>query len=120
MYKRQALRYTRDKVAKIVAVVNVPTSSIAREADLALPIRAGIEVGVASTKAFTCQLITLALLALKAAMDRGRLDVAGLARHLTDLAALPGLMNHALALSPTIATIAEELSEAQDLSLIHI
>ena len=57
---------------------------------------------------------TLALLALKAAMDRGRLDAAGLARHLADLAALPGLMNHALALSPTIATIAEELSEAQD------
>ncbi len=72
-----ALRYTKDKVAKIVAVVNVPTSSIAREADLALPIMAGIEVGVASTKAFTCQLITLALLALKAAQDRGRLDADG-------------------------------------------
>ena len=109
-----ALRYTRDKVAKIVAVVNVPTSSIAREADLALPIMAGIEVGVASTKAFTCQLTTLALLALKAAQDRGRLTPEALAQHLTDLAALPGLMNHALALSATIATIADELSEAQD------
>jgi glucosamine--fructose-6-phosphate aminotransferase (isomerizing) len=110
-----ALRYTSDKVAKVVAVVNVPTSSIAREADLALPIMAGIEVGVASTKAFTCQLVTLALLALKAAMDRGRLDAAGLATHLADLAALPGLMNHALALSPQIATVAEELAEAQDI-----
>jgi glucosamine--fructose-6-phosphate aminotransferase (isomerizing) len=109
-----ALRYTREKVAKIVAVVNVPTSSIAREADLALPIMAGIEVGVASTKAFTCQLITLALLALKAAKDRGRLTPETIAQHLTDLAALPGLMNHALALSTTIAAIAEELSEAQD------
>ncbi|MGV8949636.1 MAG: glutamine--fructose-6-phosphate transaminase (isomerizing) [Cypionkella sp.] len=109
-----ALRYTQDKVAKIVAVVNVPTSSIAREADLALPIMAGIEVGVASTKAFTCQLITLALLALKAAQDRGRLDAATLATHLADLAALPGLMNHALALSPAISEIAEELAEAQD------
>ncbi len=109
-----ALRYTRDKVAKIVAVVNVPTSSIAREADLALPIMAGVEVGVASTKAFTCQLITLALLALKAGVDRGRLDSAALARHLADLAALPGLMNHALALSPQIAVVAEELAEAQD------
>jgi len=109
-----ALRYTREKVAKIVAVVNVPTSSIAREADLALPIMAGIEVGVASTKAFTCQLITLALMALKAAQDRGRLTPETLAQHLTDLAALPGLMNHALALSTTIAAIAEELSEAQD------
>jgi glucosamine--fructose-6-phosphate aminotransferase (isomerizing) len=109
-----ALRYTKDKVAKVVAVVNVPTSSIAREADLALPIMAGVEVGVASTKAFTCQLTTLALLALKAAVDRGRLDNAGLKRHLADLAALPGLMNHALALSPLIEDIAEELAEAQD------
>lgn len=109
-----ALRYTREKVAKIVAVVNVPTSSIARESDLALPIMAGIEVGVASTKAFSCQLTTLALLALKAALDRGRLTPESLAAHLNDLAALPGLMNHALALSANIASIAEELSEAQD------
>jgi glucosamine--fructose-6-phosphate aminotransferase (isomerizing) len=109
-----ALRYTRDKVAKIVAVVNVPTSSIAREADLALPIMAGIEVGVASTKAFSCQLITLAMLALKAGVDRGRLTPDALARHLTDLAALPGLMNHALALSANVASICDELAEAQD------
>ena len=109
-----ALRYTRDKVAKIVAVVNVPTSSIAREADLALPIMAGVEVGVASTKAFTCQLATLALLALKAAQDRGRLTPADLAAHLAGLAALPGLMNHCLSLSTEIAAIADELAEAQD------
>ncbi|MDB5666070.1 glutamine--fructose-6-phosphate transaminase (isomerizing) [Cypionkella sp.] len=109
-----ALRYTQEKVAKIIGVVNVPTSSIARESDLALPIMAGIEVGVASTKAFTCQLTTLALLALKAAQDRGRLTLETLAKHLQDLAALPGLMNHALALSTTIAAIAEELAEAQD------
>ena len=109
-----ALRYATGKVAKIVAVVNVPTSSIAREADLALPIMAGVEIGVASTKAFTCQLISLALLALKAAQDRGRLTAAGLAQHLADLAALPGLMNHALGLSGDIAVIAEELATAQD------
>ena len=109
-----ALRYAKDKVAKIVAVVNVPTSSIAREADLALPIMAGVEVGVASTKAFTCQLITLALLALKAGVDRGRVDAATLAQHLADLAALPGLMNHAMGLSGEIATIADDLAKAQD------
>ena len=109
-----ALRYAKDKVAKIVAVVNVPTSSIARESDLALPIMAGVEVGVASTKAFTCQLITLALLALKAGVDRGRVNAAQLAQHLTDLAALPGLMNHALGLSGEIAKIAEDLAKAQD------
>jgi glutamine---fructose-6-phosphate transaminase (isomerizing) len=68
------LRHVQDKVAKVVSVVNVPTSSIARESDLALPILAGVEVGVASTKAFTNQLLTLlALLALKAGVDRGRL-----------------------------------------------
>ncbi len=109
-----ALRYAKDKVAKIVAVVNVPTSSIAREADLALPIMAGVEVGVASTKAFTCQLITLALLALKAGVDRGRVDAATLAKHLADLAALPGLMNHAMGLSGEIAAIADDLAKAQD------
>ncbi|MFD1809147.1 SIS domain-containing protein [Gemmobacter lanyuensis] len=63
-----ALRYARDKVARILSIVNVTTSSIARESDLALPILAGVEVGVASTKAFTCQLAVLALLALKAGL----------------------------------------------------
>ncbi|PTE21825.1 glutamine--fructose-6-phosphate transaminase (isomerizing) [Cereibacter changlensis JA139] len=109
-----ALRYAKEKVAKIVSVVNVPTSSIARESDLALPILAGVEVGVASTKAFTCQLTVLALLALKAAVDRGRLDADGLAKHLADLASLPGLMNHALG-GGDYPEIAEELAEAQDI-----
>ena len=109
-----ALRYAKTRVAKIVAAVNVPTSSIARESDLVVPILAGVEVGVASTKAFTCQLLTLALLALKAAKDRGRLDAKALSRHLAALATLPGLMNHTLTLSPDIASIAEELAEAQD------
>lgn len=110
-----ALRYCKDKVAKIVAVVNVPTSSIARESDIALPIHAGIEVGVASTKAFTCQLATLALMALKAAQDRGRLTEAQLAQHITDLATLPGLINQAMRVAPEVARIAEDLAEAQDI-----
>jgi glutamine---fructose-6-phosphate transaminase (isomerizing) len=109
-----ALRHVADKVAKVVAVVNVPTSSIAREADLALPIHAGVEVGVASTKAFTCQLTTLALMALKAAQDRGRIEPAQLRARLESLRALPGLMNAALALSDPIARIAEDLAKAQD------
>jgi glutamine---fructose-6-phosphate transaminase (isomerizing) len=109
-----ALRYCRGKVDRIVSVVNVPTSSIARESDLALPILAGVEVGVASTKAFTCQLLVLALLALKAARDRGRLDDEGLERHLSSLRLLPGLMNHALGLARDVATIADDLAKAQD------
>ncbi len=110
-----ALRYAQDKVARTLAVVNVPTSSIARESDLALPILAGIEVGVASTKAFTCQLLVLALLALKAGRDRGVLDDAALAGHLETLGTLPGLMNHALGLSADITKVAEKLAEAQDI-----
>lgn len=109
-----ALRYAKEKVAKVVSVVNVPTSSIARESDLSLPIMAGVEIGVASTKAFTCQLTVLALLAIKAGLDRGRLDAAGAAALMAGLRNLPGLMNHALALSAPIAEIAEELAEAQD------
>ncbi|PZQ99246.1 MAG: glutamine--fructose-6-phosphate transaminase (isomerizing) [Cereibacter sphaeroides] len=109
-----ALRYAQGKVARIVSVVNVPTSSIARESDLALPILAGIEVGVASTKAFTCQLLVLALLALKAAQDRKHIDAATLASHLAELRLLPGLMNHALGLARDVAVIAEDLAEAQD------
>ncbi len=110
-----ALRYAKDRVKQVVSVVNVPTSSIARESDLSLPILAGVEIGVASTKAFTCQLTVLALLALKAAADRGRMDAATLAQHLEALRNLPGLMNHALALSAPIASIAEDLAKAQDI-----
>lgn len=110
-----ALRHVKEQVAKVVSVINVPTSSIARESDLALPILAGIEVGVASTKAFTCQLTTLALMALKAAEDRGRIDAATLKARLESLRALPGLMNAALALSDPIARIAKDLAKAQDI-----
>ncbi len=109
-----ALRYAKERVAKVISVVNVPTSSIARESDLALPILAGVEIGVASTKAFTCQLTVLLLLALKAAVDRGRMTAADLTKHLNALSTLPGLMNHAIGSAAEIAEIAEQLAEAQD------
>lgn len=110
-----ALRFAREKVARTVAVINVTTSSIAREADVALPIHAGVEVGVASTKAFTCQLLVLYLLALKAAADRGRLAPEDLAARIADLSALPGLMNQTLAREAEIAEIAASVAEAQDI-----
>ncbi len=109
-----ALRFCEGKASRIVSVVNVTESSIARESDLALPIRAGTEIGVASTKAFTCQLTVLFLLALKAATDRGRLDGDELDHHIETLRRLPGLMNHALAKSPEIASVAKAVSEARD------
>ena len=109
-----ALRYCTGKAA-VLSVVNVPESSIARESDVALPILAGREIGVASTKAFTCQLTVLALLALKAAQDRGTLDHKTEAAHIAALRALPGLMAQALNTEPRIATIAARLAEAQDI-----
>ena len=109
-----ALRYCDERVEKTVAVVNVPTSSMAREASLSLPILAGVEVGVASTKAFTCQLLTLAVMALKAGVDRGHISPEQLKSHIETLRALPGLMNAGLAASADIEKLAEKLAEAQD------
>ncbi|WP_146344745.1 glutamine--fructose-6-phosphate transaminase (isomerizing) [Falsiphaeobacter marinintestinus] len=109
-----ALRYCEGKADKIVSVVNVPESSIARESDLALPIHAGVEVGVASTKAFTCQLVVLVLLALKAAADKGQIDQETLADHISAVRGLPSLLNAALDQNEAIRQAAIKLSEARD------
>ncbi|WP_300583812.1 glutamine--fructose-6-phosphate transaminase (isomerizing) [Marivita sp.] len=109
-----ALRYCKGKADSILSVVNVAESSIARESDVALPIHAGVEVGVASTKAFTCQLNTLLLLALDAAVKRGVMTPDQLAEKLTQLRALPGLFNVALDRDPTMADAAHKIAEARD------
>ena len=109
-----ALRYCVGKADKIVSVVNVPESSIARESDLSLPILAGTEIGVASTKAFTCQLSVLLLLALKAAADMGRITPVELADHLSSLRALPAIMTTALGDHSDTQRIARKLSESRD------
>ncbi|MEQ3625239.1 MAG: glutamine--fructose-6-phosphate transaminase (isomerizing) [Celeribacter sp.] len=110
-----ALRYTEGKADHIVSVVNVLESSIARGSDLPLPILAGAEIGVASTKAFTCQLTVLFLLAVKAGLDRGTLTEAEAEAHLATLRNLPGLMHHALQTAPEIERVAKELAEARDI-----
>ncbi|MDB6179935.1 glutamine--fructose-6-phosphate transaminase (isomerizing) [Paracoccus fistulariae] len=109
-----ALHYAQEHVDRTIGLVNVGTSAIARDADIALPTMAGIEVSVASSKAFTCQLTALAILALKAAHDRGRLDDAGLAAHLRDLRAVPALLQQTLNLSDACSNLSEWLSEARD------
>lgn len=109
-----ALRYVAEK-AKIVSVVNVAESSIARESDLALPILAGAEIGVASTKAFTCQLTVLLVLALKAGMDRGAISPEEMQGHLHDLRGLPGRISQALETSGVIKEVASHLAEARDI-----
>src|SRR5207248_11086890 len=69
-----ALRHAREHGQTTMALVNVAESSIAREADIVLPTFAGPEIGVASTKAFTCQLAVLAALAIACGRARGQLD----------------------------------------------
>ncbi|WP_270729175.1 glutamine--fructose-6-phosphate transaminase (isomerizing) [Shimia sp. Alg240-R146] len=110
-----ALRYCEGKADKILSVVNVPESSIARESDIAFPILAGTEIGVASTKAFTCQLTVLLMLALKAAKQRGTMNDARFSELLTLLSALPGMVNIALEAEPQMAAAARKLAEARDI-----
>ncbi|MCW1952036.1 MAG: glutamine--fructose-6-phosphate transaminase (isomerizing) [Octadecabacter sp.] len=110
-----ALRYCEGKVDKIISVVNVPESSIARESDLPLPILAGAEIGVASTKAFTCQLTVLAILAIKAAQDRGHMDAKQVAEALEQVKSVPGIMNHALSLGERSKAVSRNLAEARDI-----
>lgn len=109
-----ALRYCEGKAERIVSVVNVPESSIARESDLVLPIHAGVEVGVASTKAFSCQLAVLLILALKAARDRGEIDAETLADHLSSLRGMPNVLSIALEANEATQKAALNLAEARD------
>ena len=110
-----ALRYCEGKADKIISVVNVPESSIARESDLPLPILAGREIGVASTKAFTCQLTVLAILAVKAAVDRGHMTAAEANTALETVKSVPGLMNQALNLDGRTKKVSRKLAEARDI-----
>jgi len=107
-----ALRYCEGRAERILSVVNVTESSIARESDLALPIYAGAEIGVASTKAFTCQLVVLLLLALKAAKDRGTLTADQVADKLSSIRALPALMNLTLERGDEFRRASNQLAEA--------
>jgi glucosamine--fructose-6-phosphate aminotransferase (isomerizing) len=108
-----ALRYACGKAGQIVSIVNVDESSIARESDLALPIFAGVEVGVASTKAFLNQLVVLVHLALLAARQKGRIPPTREAELIASLGTLPGLINQVLALDPKIAATTKRLTEAK-------
>ncbi|MEA1014626.1 glutamine--fructose-6-phosphate transaminase (isomerizing) [Sphingosinicella sp. LY1275] len=109
-----ALRHAREQGQKIAVVVNVPTSSMAREADLLLPTHAGPEIGVASTKAFTCQLAVLAALAAKVARDKGRMSEEEERAIVTHLTEAPAAMNAALAYDDEIAAMAPLIAVARD------
>lgn len=109
-----ALRYVKDQNMPVGAVVNVAESTIARECNPVVLTRAGTEVGVASTKAFTSQLMVLALLALRAGEARGVLTPAQVKTHLAELVAMPGLANQTLQLNDRITEMSHGLAEARD------
>ncbi len=109
-----ALQHARSEGQKIAVVVNVPTSTMAREADLLLPTHAGPEIGVASTKAFTCQLAVLAALAANFARARGRLSDADEKVIVRHLAQAPAALNAALAYDDAIAEVAKLVVDARD------
>jgi glucosamine--fructose-6-phosphate aminotransferase (isomerizing) len=109
-----SLRYAQERGAKIVAVVNVPSSSIARLADKAAPIMAGPEIGVASTKAFTCQLAVMAALALSLGRARGTLDKAAETALVKQLVAVPGLIAEVLKQESASESLAHSLAKARD------
>src|SRR5437588_3356328 len=109
-----ALRYAKALGVHTLSVVNVPSSTIARESATVLPTLAGPEVGVASTKAFTCQLMVLAAIAIAAGKARGELSDADEARLVHGLVEIPRLMAQALTIEPQIEKLARELAKSTD------
>ena len=110
-----SLRYAREHGQHVLSVVNVPTSTIARDSDIVMPTLAGPEIGVASTKAFTCQLATLAALAVAAGRARGVLSESDEQQLVRALIEVPRHLTEALALEPQIELLArEQLAKARD------
>src|ERR1700690_3874416 len=109
-----ALRYAKSQGLHTLSVVNVPTSTIARESETVLQTLAGPEIGVASTKAFTCQLMVLAALALAAGKARGALSEDDESKLVHGLVEIPRLMAAALASEPQIEKLARDISKSTD------
>src|SRR5206468_1329572 len=109
-----ALRYAKAHGSHTLAVVNVPTSTIARESETVLPTLAGPEIGVASTKAFTCQLMVLAALAVAAGKARGELSDSDESKLVHGLVEVPGLMAAALSTETQIDKLARDLAKSRD------
>ena len=109
-----ALRDAKASGQTALAIVNVPESSIAREADVVLPTFAGPEIGVASTKAFTCQLAALASLAIAAARARGTLDAEGEKKLCTALLETPRHIVEFLKQEPKLEALGQEIAKARD------
>ena len=109
-----ALRHMKAGGVTTAGIINVPTSSMAREVDLLLPTHAGPEIGVASTKAFTCQLAVMAALAVNLARAKGRLDPAQEAEIVRHLIEAPAAINEALGHDADIEAMAHTIAQARD------
>jgi len=109
-----SLRYAKAAEQHVLSVVNAQGSTIARESEVVMPTLAGPEIGVASTKAFTCQLATLACLAIAAGVARGALAAEDERQLVRALIEVPRLMNAALHLEPAIERLAHGLSKSRD------
>ena len=109
-----ALRYAKSQGVHTLSVVNVPSSTIARESETVLQTLAGPEIGVASTKAFTCQLMVLAALAVAAGKARGELTDDDEAKLVHGLVEIPRLMAAALATEPQIEKLARDIAKSKD------
>src|SRR5215472_15099804 len=109
-----ALRYAKEQGCHTLSILNVPASSIARESETVLQTLAGPEIGVASTKAFSCQLMVLAALAIAAGRARGELSDADEAMLVRGLIEIPRLMAAALASEPQIEKLARDIAKSRD------
>ncbi len=109
-----SLRYCKGQGQTIASIVNVRGSTIARESDAVFPTLAGPEIGVASTKAFTCQLSVLAALAIRAAAKRGTISAEQERELVRQLSEAPRLMNEVLKLDAQIQNVARDLATVKD------
>ncbi|MGE0604461.1 MAG: glutamine--fructose-6-phosphate transaminase (isomerizing) [Xanthobacteraceae bacterium] len=109
-----SLRYAKDHGQHTLSIVNVPTSTIARESGAIMPTLAGPEIGVASTKAFTCQLAALAVLAIGAGKARGNLSRDDERKLVHALIEVPRHMSEALKLEEHIERLAKQIADASD------
>lgn len=113
-----ALRHAKAAGQHIASIVNVTGSTMARESDLVMPIHAGPEVGVASTKAFTCQLAVLAAFTVKLASARGEISDTQVADYVAELEHAPTLMAKILSADEQIEAIAQDIAGARDILFV--
>lgn len=113
-----ALRHAKAQKSDVIALVNVEESTIANESRAVLPLYAGYEIGVASTKAFTCQLMVMAMLCIDTAFKKGLISKEQKSSYLLALHEMPDLIENILAMSDDIRFVSDSLTHAK--TMIYI